>query len=118
MPEELRKPYRVCVYRARDTESLGQIYHMPLRKRLPTIAVPLRQADEDVPLDLQALIDLCYQNGGYDEDLNYQAEPSPPLAPDDARWAEVRLRKQGRRARATSRKPSHRKGQTKRSHKK
>jgi len=48
-------------------------------------------------LDLQGLIDQCYRNGGYDEDIDYKAEPVPPLDPDDARWADALLRKKGKR---------------------
>jgi hypothetical protein len=66
---------------------------------LPVIRIPLRQTDADVPLDLQALIDQCYRNGDYEDDLNYQTDPYPPLDPDDARWADALLRKLGRRSR-------------------
>ncbi len=48
-------------------------------------------------LDLQALIDQCYRNGGYDDDLNYTRQPNRPLDPDDARWANELLQSQGRR---------------------
>src|SRR5712691_11835927 len=92
VPASHRVPYRVCVYRPRDKDALGEVYRVPLRERLPVINVPLRETDADVRLDLQALIDLCYRNGGYDEDLDYQAEPSPPLTPGDARWADALLR--------------------------
>ena len=44
----------------------AEIYPLPLAERLPAIRVPLRQSDADVSLDLQALIDQCYENGGYD----------------------------------------------------
>jgi len=50
-----------------------------------------------VPLDLQALVDLCYRNGGYD-DIDYRAEPAPPLAPEDAGWADALLRESGVRS--------------------
>lgn len=50
----------------------------------------------DVPLDLQALIDQCYQNGRYD-DLDYQAQPIPPLEAPDAEWTEELLRSKGLR---------------------
>jgi Protein of unknown function (DUF4058) len=98
VPASHRTPYRVCVYRARDKEMLGEIYRVPLRERLPVIQVPLREADAGVPLDLQALIDLCYRNGGYDEDIDYRAAPEPPLDPGDARWAKALLRRKGKRA--------------------
>jgi hypothetical protein len=57
---------------------------------LPVIRLPLRPADADVPLDLQALIDRCYHHGRYD-DIDYRAPPNPPLEPADAAWADELL---------------------------
>jgi hypothetical protein len=104
IPASHRTTYCVCVYRARS-ELPGEIYRVPLRERLPTIRVPLREGDADVPLDLQALIDLCYRNGGYEDDIDYSAEPLPPLALEDARWADGQLRKQRKRAVSAARRP-------------
>lgn len=96
VPASHRTTYRVCVFRA-GARWLGEIYRAPLDERLPVIKIPLRASDEDVPLDLQALIDQCYRNGVYDEEIDYQAEPTPLLNDEDARWADTFLRKQGRR---------------------
>jgi hypothetical protein len=105
VPASHRTTYRVCVYRPLD-KTIGEIYRVPLRERLPIIGVPLRASDADVPLDLQALIDQCYRNGGYDEDIDYQAEPRPPLSPDDARWAAAMVRQQLKRAASAAKKPA------------
>ena len=43
-------------------------------------------------LNLQAIIDQCYRNGGYD-DIDYRGEPDPPLSPKDAAWADELLKK-------------------------
>jgi hypothetical protein len=59
---------------------------------------PFRATEEDVPLNLQSLIDRCYYHGRY-EDLNYTAEPNPPLDPEDAAWSNELLCKQGLRLR-------------------
>ena len=72
------------------------IYRAGLAERLPVIPIPLRETDSDVTLDLQALIDQCYRNGRYD-DLDYKAEPNPPLDPPDAAWADELLRSKGNR---------------------
>jgi hypothetical protein len=96
VPPDYRTPYRVCVRRA--ARSLAyEVYRLPLRERLPAIRIPLRESDADVPLDLQALIDQCYANGGYD-DLDYTVAPDPPLATDDAQWADDLLRSKGLRS--------------------
>ncbi len=105
IPASHSTTYQVCVYRAWGA-ALGEVYRVPLRERLPIIKVPLRKTDADVPLDLQALVEQCYRNGGYDEDIDYRTEPDPPLDADDGRWADALLRKQGLRpARAPKRRP-------------
>jgi hypothetical protein len=73
-----------------------EIYRVPLRQPLPTIRIPLRPTDADVPLELQAIIEQCYENGRYDS-LDYRVPPEPPLDPDDAAWADELLRAAGRR---------------------
>ncbi len=96
VPRSHRLAYRVCVTRP-GVEWLAEVYRVPLRERLPPINIPLRPTDADIPLDLQALLDQCYRNGGYDDDIDYQAEPDPPLSREDARWADALLREQRRR---------------------
>ncbi len=95
IPEDRRAPYMVCVQRGYKPD-YAEVYLMPLQQRLPAIPVPLRQTDKDVPLDLQALIEQCYENGRYD-DLNYRVEPVPPLTPADTAWADELLRSKGAR---------------------
>lgn len=97
IPVSHRTPYQVCVYRAAAALPCWEIYRVPLREHLPGIRIPLRPTDPDVPLALQALIDQCYRNGGYDEDIDYSREPDPPLDADDAHWADALLRQAGRR---------------------
>jgi hypothetical protein len=91
-----RTPYKVCVRRGTKPWDF-EMYPFPLRDRLPAIRIPLRTTDADVPLDLQELIDQCYRNGGYDEDIDYRANPVPPLDPVDAAWADELLRSKGLR---------------------
>jgi hypothetical protein len=69
----------------------GEVYAFSLRAPLPTIKIPLRETDPDVPLNLQALIDQSYRNGGY-EDTDYRKEPDPPLDAADQAWADELLR--------------------------
>jgi len=98
IPASHRTPYQVCVYRAAAALPCYEIYRVPLQERLPVICIPLRPTDEDIPLDLQALIEQCYRNGGYDGDIDYGVEPDPPLASEDAGWADALLRQAGRRS--------------------
>ena len=68
------------------------MYLCPLRQALPTIRVPLRLGEPDVPLVLQPLADRCYRTGRY-----WLSSPSaktlqPPLTDaGEAAWVEERL---------------------------
>jgi len=95
VPPSHRTAYQVCIWRASQPDTLA-VYRAPLRERLPVISIPLRPADREVLLDLQAVLDQCYRNGGYD-DIDYRGEPDPPLPANDAPWADTLLREQGRR---------------------
>lgn len=94
--KDFRTPYRACVRRVTRPD-VAEIYRIPVREPLPTIRVPLRPTDRDVTLDLQKLIDLCYQRDRYSSAIDYQEDPDPPLAPADARWADELLRAAGLR---------------------
>jgi hypothetical protein len=91
----LRTPYRLVVRRG-WRRLQAEYYAVALSDRLPKINVPLRPTDADVPLDLQALLEQCYENGGYD-DIDYNASLDPPLPAAAARWAAQLLRRAGRR---------------------
>jgi hypothetical protein len=95
IPPSARTAYQVCIWRASQADTFA-VYRVPLRERLPVISIPLRPADREVLLPLQAILDQCYRNGGYD-DIDYRGEPDPPLSADDASWADALLREQGRR---------------------
>jgi len=95
IPPEHRGDCLVCV-RCAWSERARELYGLPLRQRLPAIPIPLRQSDRPVLLDLQSLLDQCYRNGRYD-DIDYSEPPIPPLAPEDAAWAEALLKTAAKR---------------------
>ena len=71
-----------------------EVYPMPLREPLPTIRLPLRRGDDDLPLPMQALVDRVhekarYRPGDYAEPLR----PRPRKA--DAAWVTERLAAEG-----------------------
>ena len=70
----------------------GPCYSMPLRERLPIIAIPLRGDALDVPLDIQALVDQVWVNGRYAMSGLYERPCVPPLEGEDAAWAEELLK--------------------------
>jgi hypothetical protein len=63
-----------------------------VRNTMPTIAVPLKAPDEDVPLDLQAVFHEMYMRARYSHSIDYnQPVPPPPLRPEDEAWARERV---------------------------
>jgi len=95
IPAVERTPYAACVHRGTESYRF-EYYGIPLRQRLPAIRVPLRSADTDAVLDIQALVEHAYANGAYD-DLDYSCEPKPPLSGEDATWADELLKQAGKR---------------------
>ncbi len=95
IPTPYLKTYRICVRRASQFRSY-EWYSAALREPLPTILIPLRATDQDARLNLQALIQKCYENDNYD-DIDYHREPRPPLRDVEAPWAAALLREKGRR---------------------
>jgi hypothetical protein len=95
IPTARRALYGVCVRRSWQAARL-EFYPLPLRQRLPSIRIPLREKDEDVTLNLQSLVDQCYANGRYDS-IDYSADLKPPFDATDAAWLNDLLKSAGRR---------------------
>jgi len=70
----------------RRRRPLAGVYAWTVRDRLPTISVPLKQGDPDVPLDLQEVFTTVYDRARYDLSLNYRADLQPPPRDDDVEW--------------------------------
>jgi hypothetical protein len=66
-----------------------------LTDRLPTIGIPLDPETPEVTMDLQPLLDRCYDGGRYPELVNYRLPCDPPLRPEQQTWAEGILRTKG-----------------------
>ena len=72
--------YRVMLTRAKANQI--ELWPIRVQEQLPTIAIPLRPTDQDIPLDLQAVFTAIYDKAGYDLSLDY-SQPPPPPAFDD-----------------------------------
>jgi len=94
-----RFDYVACVSRADDRRSV-EVYAVSLRQRLPRVAVPLRDPDPDVVLDLPSIFDRCYDNGAYAARVDYDQPPPEPFRTDDDPWADALLRQAGLRGQA------------------
>ncbi len=86
IPRRVRTTYQVCARRGWHSGRF-EIYPVPLRRRLPAIRIPLRQKDQDIRLDLQAVLDQAYRKGRYHLTIDYSRPPDPPLTGADRRWA-------------------------------
>jgi hypothetical protein len=66
-----------------------------LADRLPPISIPLDESLSPVSVDLQPLLDRCYDNRWYGRQVRYDRPPDPPLTPEQQAWAEGVLREKG-----------------------
>jgi len=73
--------YSVMLTRAKANQI--ELWPIRVQEKLPTIAIPLRAGDPDIPLDLGAVFTAIYDKAGYDLSLDY-SQPPPPPAFDDA----------------------------------
>jgi hypothetical protein len=78
--------YSVLVSRVEERPRAG-FWPIGLKDRLPEIRIPLRSPHEDARLDLQEVLHHIYDMAGYKYYI-YEGLPEPPLAPDDAAWAQ------------------------------
>lgn len=68
------------------------VWAISLREKLPVVPIPLLPPDEDVPLDLQAAANACFELVGYEHLLNYQEPPPPPaFSAEDTAWITEQL---------------------------
>ncbi len=84
----------VCTTRRTPSEGFArrEVYLCPLRDPLPTIRVPLRRWDPDVPLALQPLVDRVYRTGRYWLTVDPTREMYPPAADEtEAAWIAERM---------------------------
>lgn len=78
--------YSILVARA-DRRNTCDLYPCQLRDALPEISVPLKPADGDVIVDLQAVFRDAFERGGYETAIDYSRPPLAPLSEIDRLWA-------------------------------
>jgi len=94
--EEQGHLYEVLISQMEKTgKRRFDLYALPLRKRLPNLPIPLRIGEEPVILNLQSVFELCYENGSYEQTVDYSRQPVPPLSATDAAWAGELLKARG-----------------------
>ena len=79
--------YLLALTRARSEST--ELWPLSLRHSLPTITIPLREGDTEVPLELGEALTATYDEAGYDLSIDYRSTPPPPaLSAADAAWAQ------------------------------
>jgi hypothetical protein len=75
-----------------------QVFPIVVTGMLPVIPVPLRQGQDEVPLDLQYNFNRAYDSGPYRRGaVDYTQPPRPLLTAESATWAEQVLRESSAR---------------------
>ena len=91
-------PYYIYLSRW-QRRPLTQVWPLPLRAPLPAVPVPLLPPDPDVPLDMQAAVQACFDLVGYERLLDYtNPPPLPEFTVEDAVWIDEILRAAGYRS--------------------
>lgn len=80
-------PYRILVSRALQRPE-AQVFPCSLRQPIPDIPIPLRPGEEEPLLPLNQILHTLYDSAGYDLVIDYRRSAVPPLAEEDALWAQ------------------------------
>ncbi len=84
--------YHVLVSRSPDRPT-ADLYAFKLQEPIPTFPLPLRELDETIDFDLQAIVNKTYAEGAYSIRLNYQNPvPPPALSETDRIWVQELLK--------------------------
>jgi len=83
--------YHATIHRFDRLEDF-EVFPIRLEERLPAIPIPLLPGDGPVNIDLQALLDQCYDAGPYRFEIDYCIQNlAPPLSAGRREWAESLL---------------------------
>jgi hypothetical protein len=88
--------YRILVSRG-DRRPDATLYAFGVRQPIPPFALPLKPTDQEPSVDLGAILHHLYDQASYDLRLDYTTEPTPPLPPHEAVWADALLHQHGLR---------------------
>ncbi|MBC8077638.1 MAG: DUF4058 family protein [Chloroflexales bacterium] len=89
--------YRILVSRA-DQRPRAALLSWSVRVKSPPFVLPLQSGDAEPSIDATGLLHGLYDRAGYDLRIDYREEPEPPLAGEDAAWADALLRAAGLRS--------------------
>jgi hypothetical protein len=66
-----------------------------VRDPIPPFPLPLRRGEDEPTVDLGRVLHALYDRASYDLRIDYEKEPIPPLASEDAEWAKTLVRGRG-----------------------
>ena len=76
----------------RQSRPRAQAYVWTIRDPLPTIQIPLKEGDSEVPLDLQSVFATVYSRARYDLSIDYRRPLVPLLSAADNEWFQALTR--------------------------
>ena len=83
----------VCSLSRGDRRHIVEAWTSTVRRRLSRITLPLIEGDPDLVVDLQPLIDHCYDAGTYERRIDYSLDPpAPGFSRADMEWIDGFLR--------------------------
>lgn len=101
VPPELLQPYGtwdyiVSVFRFGMPDQY-EYWLNRLPEPLPKITIPLLPEMEEIPIDLQPLLNRIYQKGRFGDAIDYIQSPPVLFSPEQEAWADALLRQKGLR---------------------
>jgi len=81
-----------CIVSRYHQRPQASLYVWSLPQKLPTIAIPLKRGDDDIPLPLQTVFNTVYDRAGYDLSVDYAAELNPVPSAETTAWLQQRVR--------------------------
>jgi hypothetical protein len=85
-PQPAPADYYILVSPAADYPKAG-VWPLTVRDPLPPVPIPLKPQDPPVMLDLRPCLDRTYDEARFQDEIDYDEPPTPPLGEPDAAWA-------------------------------
>ena len=68
---------------------MSEVFAWSIRRKLPSLPVPLNSPDNDIVLDLASAFETTFKHRGYGRDLRYSVPFPGTLSAADREWAEA-----------------------------
>jgi len=78
--------YYTLVFRS-DRRPDVDVWAWNVRAPLPSVSIPLKKPDDQIWLELRAVVNAVYDHGRFTRKVRYDRPPVPPLSPEDSAWA-------------------------------